>query len=466
MVKPLRLTVSLIEGVRENTRERWLSDDSGSRGAGRLAIRVSPNGKKRFYFRYFLGGKRVLIPLGLYSKNQAANCLTLEQAREVAMHYAFATHFNAIDLRQALISRVALATPPSSHAAVNAPVDASAHVANVPQRTLIDLCEAYVEHLRNRKAQSASTVASIIKNHVGSTKLAVLPAADLTAEQATELIRTVVNAGHLTTAKHLRQYLQAAYNLAKRGGKDPTIPASFKDFGIVNNPVSETASMSSAIKARERPVLSKLELGHIWLELCQSEHDLSVAFRALRLNFCLGGQRSLQLLRCKVSDVDIDRALIVLHDGKGRRTSPRKHFLPLTKEAMVEVLALRQMALDLGNPFLIPGAIKSKQLTPGPISKTVTEISRKLLRSKVLVEPFCYANIRSTIETSMAELDIPADVRAEIQSHGMGGIQKKFYDQWTYLPQKLKALEKWQKYLNESTDLAKLTSSVSSSKAK
>lgn len=116
------------------------------------------------------------------------------------------------------------------------------------------------------------------------------------------------------------------------------------------------------------------------------------------------------------------------------------------------------MALDLGNMYLIPGAVKSKPLTSSPITHTVSRLSRKLIDAKKLGEPFCYANIRSTIETRLAELEIPPDIRGEIQSHGLSGVQKKHYDQWQYIPQKLKALATWEKYLDEAVAYSKTVS--------
>jgi len=81
MAKSSRLTIGLIEGTSAGAKDIWLSDDDGSRGAGRLALRVSPSGSRLFYFRYFAGGKRILVPLGPYAKTATAGCLTLEEAR-------------------------------------------------------------------------------------------------------------------------------------------------------------------------------------------------------------------------------------------------------------------------------------------------------------------------------------------------------------------------------------------------
>jgi hypothetical protein len=38
--------------------------------------------------------------------------------------------------------------------------------------------------------------------------------------------------------------------------------------------------------------------------------------------------------------------------------------------------------------------------------------------------------------------------RPEIQSHGLGGVQDRHYDQYEYIKQKRKALLKWEKFLD------------------
>ena len=457
MANSSRLTIALIDGTRATSAEIWLSDDDGSRGGGRLALRVSPNGSKLFYFRYFVDGKRTLIPLGPYAKSPTANCLTLEEAREVVVSYAYAMRMaTTSDLRTALLARltapVAQPAPPVTPAAVVVQLRPDGG----PPRTVLDLCKAYSDHLQRRGAQSATTTAINVKNHVQPTPWALIPAAELTSEQAADMVRRVVDLGRTTTAKHLRQLLHAAYNLAIHGRNDPMTPASFKEFGVSVNPVSQTGLMRGVIAARKRPTVSQLELGHIWLSLIDESHDLSVAIRAARLTFYLGGQRCLQLLRCELSNVNLESGTLLIHDGKGRRITPREHRLPLTSGARSEVMALRQMALDLRNPYLIPGAVKGKPMTSSPVSHGITKISRKLCSEEKLSEPFCYANIRSTVETHLGELDVPPHIRAEIQSHDMSGVQKKNFDQAKYLKQKLKALETWQQWLTQAAELARV----------
>jgi len=57
--------------------------------------------------------------------------------------------------------------------------------------------------------------------------------------------------------------------------------------------------------------------------------------------------------------------------------------------------------------------------------------------------PFSMRDLRRTAETHMAALGISSDVRAQIQSHGLGGIQARHYDRHDYMPEKRAALALW-----------------------
>jgi len=73
--------------------------------------------------------------------------------------------------------------------------------------------------------------------------------------------------------------------------------------------------------------------------------------------------------------------------------------------------------------------------------------------------PFSMRDLRRTAETHMAALGISSDVRAQIQSHGLGGIQARHYDRHDYMPEKRVALALWMKrFRNLSTASQRKTS--------
>ncbi len=62
-------------------------------------------------------------------------------------------------------------------------------------------------------------------------------------------------------------------------------------------------------------------------------------------------------------------------------------------------------------------------------------------------EPFQLRDIRRTCETRLAAMGVSKDVRAQLQSHGLGGIQGRHYDKHDYLAEKSAALAAWAKFL-------------------
>src|ERR1700680_3706907 len=73
----------IVKSKPKATGDRWLSDDIGERNAGRLQLRISPKGVKRFYFRYAVPGRdRIVIPLDVFTDKPKDGAITLAQARE------------------------------------------------------------------------------------------------------------------------------------------------------------------------------------------------------------------------------------------------------------------------------------------------------------------------------------------------------------------------------------------------
>jgi len=96
-----------------------------------------------------------------------------------------------------------------------------------------------------------------------------------------------------------------------------------------------------------------------------SDDDLSDM--ALKLALFSGGQRMAQLLRAKVSDYDKDSQTLRLWDGKGKRSTPREHLLPLAPKAAAIVEKLIERAKPLETPLLFSSFGKTQlvETTPG-----------------------------------------------------------------------------------------------------
>lgn len=179
--------------------------------------------------------------------------------------------------------------------------------------------------------------------------------------------------------------------------------------------------------------------------------DESIADQALQLALFAGGQRMAQLLRAKVSDYDQETETLRLWDKKGKRITPREHLLPLAPKGAAIVEKLLAMAKEESDLlFSSNGSTPMVETTPG---KRVFSICQAMG-----CEAFDLRDIRRTCETMLAGMGVSKDVRAQLLSHGLSGVQAAHYDRYEYITEKRNALDAWERRLD---DIAKGKSSDS-----
>ena len=262
------------------------------------------------------------------------------------------------------------------------------------------------------------------------------------------MLRKLTEAGKGRTAAKLRSYVRAAYALAVKVETHPGTPSAMLGFRIEINPAQTISALTEYNKARER-VLSEPELRAYWSALREIE---GTASDGLQLAVILGGQRPAQLLRAKVQDVDLHGRVIKLFDHKGKRAQPRVHVLPIPELALpiVERLIAGSEKLDTDWLFSTRG---KAPLRPETVSVLVARIVKQLIAKpqdeRVVKIDFELRDIRRTCETLLARIGISRDTRAQLQSHGLGGIQQIHYDKHDYMPEKSNALRAWSAFLQQ-----------------
>lgn len=417
--------------------DEWLSDGA-VRGSGALWARRSRRGVS-LYFRYTHEGQKRALALGAWNESGNGG-LTLAQARERAAALSAIYREGTTDLH-GHVQREREATERAQKAAD----DAARRAAEDAQRgTLRQLIEAYTGHLERQGKQSARDARSILTRHVleAAPDLAGRKASELGIDDFVGLIGRLVEAGKGRTAAKLRSYLRAAYQLALASRTDPTAPLTMRSFGIIANPISGIGALSKYSRARDRN-LSAPELGAFLRRIDALEPGPKRD--ALHLLLLLGGQRPLQLLRLHASDVDLSAGSVTLSDPKGARQQPRRHVLPLVREAAA-ILRGRIDGIAASAPvFSTDGETPMRHET---LSVTVAEISEAMVRAGEAREPFQLRDVRRTCETLLAGLGVSSDVRAQIQSHGLGGIQQRHYDRHDYSTEKRRALARWSRHLS------------------
>lgn len=430
------LSAQRIARTKPSQGEVWLSDDHKLRGTGRLLLRITPGGTHRFYFRYAQKGGRKTVSLGPYSRTAKEGYLTLQQARVLARSYAASLH----------LAKPGASTVPSptAHDAATA-----APKGNAPAGpTLVDLCRAYARDLRRRERNSATAVAGEIERHIATSSIAAMPARDVTPEDVTALLRAMIERGIGSTASRVRSILHTVYEVALNARFNPGTSPELIDPLLKSNPLSNIRTLREYSVPRRR-ALSIPELRELWrlVHKQRTDHD-TVQLRALRLAVLLGGQRCQQLMRVRVDDVDLEGGTILLLDPKGRRTTAREHRLPLLGTALAEVQWLIQHALDAGSSFLFPSVKPTISVTSTTVSNLVTSFCKTMLANGTVTAHFQFSDLRRTAETRLAALGISKDVRAQLQSHGLSGVQTRHYDQYDYMVEKRAALQTWEAFLN------------------
>jgi len=297
--------------------------------------------------------------------------------------------------------------------------------------TLERLLTDYCDHLEKLKRKSYRDARSIFRLHVTEAwpKVAAMPAKDVTDEQFADMMRTLIKAGKGRTANKLRSYARAAYQMAKAAKSKPSIPASFKEYGVVLNPVADTQPDESQNKADKRP-LGREDMQTYWTKI-----KALPGFKGalLRLHLLTGGQRIEQLVNLLTADASASE--IKLFDGKGRPGHPpRPHVVPLTKEA---AKALKECG---------PVGEYALSTDSGKTHVAATSLSSWAVEAAG-IEGFQAKRLRSGVETLLAAAKISKEIRGRLQSHGVAGVQARHYDGHDYMAEKRKALAVLEKLL-------------------
>lgn len=419
--------------------DTWAQDES-PRGAGALIARITPSGSRTFYFRYTgPDQKQIRLPIGFYDPDGNSG-LSLAQAREKAGELS-RLYQTEKDLRGYLERqrrdledkrRIEDARREAQEAAKNA-------------GTLRALLVAYGDHLERQNKPSAADVRRLLHLHVleAHPGIADTKAAELTGKNLLRVISDLVEAGHRRTAAKVRSCLRAAYALALGAETDPNLPDTFRGFNLEINPAASLATVKNAIRPGERSLTEK-ELRCYLIEVNAIESP--VVRSALLLALHLGGQRMEQLLRVMPNDIDLEGMTVRLFDAKGRREKPRAHVLPLTEKTKALFAELLKINGQTGIVFTANGKVRMTKDTP---SKAATAIAKRLAeRGELSGGLFQMRDIRRTCETMFAAMGISRDIRAQLLSHGLSGVQNQHYDRHDYQEEKRNTLMSWEALLD------------------
>lgn len=407
----------------------WLTE-TGNRNEGSLRAKGGPHGA-RLYYRYRDSvGRYDDLPIGTFDE-KGKRGLTLDQARAEVRALRARYLSGERDLRAALEAderERQRQHEAEEHAAEMAKATAAA--------TLEALLSGYVEQLRRAGKPSAREVERTLHNHVRDAwpKLWRMPAAKVTTDDLLTMVARVANANKLREAAKLRSYLKAAYAAAIRARQDARGLPELRALKITHNPASDLVTIEGASNARDR-ALSLAELRAYWKRVCALP-DPSGAL--LRFHLLTGGQRIEQLGRLTRDDLDSDLDCVRIRDSKGRRKTARVHDVPLIPAALE---ALRAMGCEVG-PYLFT-------VTHGEIGAVYATVQHRVRAIAVDMQEggelekglFTVGDLRRTVETRLSAAGLQPHEMAQLQSHGLGGVQARHYNKHDYLQEKRAALE-------------------------
>lgn len=389
---------------------------------GSLEARKISTGAVLFYWRYTTDGKTGREPIGQYSPSNPPRGITpIAGLYSLAAAKAAAQNMAGEHEAHKALGGYAELKAAKQQAAKQRAADKQARAS----KTLEALMMLYTAHLAKQGKSSHRDVLSIVTNHLVNPhpKLAAKPACEVSAEAIADVIRGVIESGKDRTANKLRSYLHAAFKLAAGARLNAATPLAFKAFTITANPVTDIPANSEANKAAKNPVKTH-ELRTYW-QAIQGMNDKRGAL--LRIHLLTGGLRPQQLLR--LSRADIDGSAFTLYDIKGKRSTPRAYTTPMLAAVQAD---LKLFADNVGLVFSNDGGKTAIR------AETLSGWAKDAVNGAI--ENFQLKRIRSGIETLLASKRVSKDIRAQLQSHGISGVQDKNYDAYHYLPEKLEAL--------------------------
>jgi hypothetical protein len=361
-----KLNGRAVDTARIDAGEKMLSD------GGNLYLRVRPE-SRAWVFNYTApNGKRRKMILGDYPTHSLldARAWASEQRRLLG---------EGVD---------PAAARDAASAAARAPATTS--------KTVGDLLDTYRDSLIGKA--SHRQVSNVLKNHVGDS-LRKLPLATVTKADLAAPIRKLKDAGKLRTAGLLHSYIMRAFTLAHDAHENPDAPAAFVPFTMTSNPVADMKQITGGTGETHEQVMTITQLREYATAL--QGRPQSAARDTLLLSLYCGGQRLAQVARATMEG----NATMVIMDGKGKRTAPRRHALPLIGPA---------------------SGIAAPGLSDNRAVDNLVDAATSIIE-KISGGAYTQRVIRRTIENLLFDAGFSPSDTGLLLSHGLSGVQYQHY---------------------------------------
>ena len=383
-----------------------------------LGLRVTAKGARAYVFQGWIDGGSVRVTIGSPDVWPLETIWTTDRGTGQRVEVQRGARQEAARLKALVDGGVNPAEQRREQAAEK--VRRKAVTESLKAKTVEALFTAYVELLKQRQKLDARDAESTLQRFLAANEdLAAKPAHAATSADFVSGLRKLHEKGKVREPGKVRSYAHAAFRTAMLAATDPKIPVKFEAFHVTANPLATIRATPA--RADKRP-MTVAELRTFW-RIAKATEGTTGAL--MRLHLLTGGQRIAQLLRLQREDVHAD--YIVLRDPKGRRAEARRHAVPLLDDAKEALKAFS------GAPGVF--TVDRKAISPAVLARLEAEAIGEQ------IEAFEPKRLRSGIETALASLGVGREIRAQLQSHGLGGVQDRHYDDHDYLAEKRAALQ-------------------------
>ncbi|MEL0630416.1 tyrosine-type recombinase/integrase [Psychromonas aquatilis] len=420
-------TLNKIIGFKTKQSSYYEWEDDGTKGMGRLGVKIFSSGSKRFVFRYYVDGNRKFIKIG-DAPTSRENGVTLAAARLAAKKYGAM-------LQAGLDPRLELGLIKAEE---ENKVKVEAQKGSIEQ-----LFNSYTSQMKKDGKRTYKAVLKSLEKEVYPYIKPETKAKNVTKDDLVIILSHMIKRGALTQSNRVRSYLMAAFNYGLAHDNDPANFIDDAKFGLLFNPVSAIPKQKSAEKVGEHFLSDsevKLLLNDLNNEFLRFQMGNSIR-NLISLLFYTGGQRPFELASSKWESINWEAKTLLITTDISKNKRP--HLVPLTESAIF--ILSKQKENSGESDFIFPHRFdRERHITLDSLSRAIARY-----RNKTDIRPFIPRDIRRTCKTLMGELGISKSIRDRLQNHALHDVSSKHYDRYEYMPEKQRALEAWEQKLNE-----------------
>lgn len=391
-----KLTVKQVKAAAPGEKAYKLSDGGG------MFLYVTPEGHKRWRFKYRYQGKEKLISLGVFPD------VDLAMARK-----------RRLEARRLLAEDI----------------DPSAHRQHAKQTRTAESANTFkalaVEWVGNKapgwSEGHADRVLLRLNKHIFPS-LGALPLTSITAPELLKALRPIEHAGANETAHRLLQYCSLVFRYAIATGR------------AERDPAADLRGALQPVRKRHYPAITDPQaLGEL-LRAIDGYSGYGPARLALRLA-PLVFVRPGELRAAEWAEVDLDNAVWVI-PARRLKSSPQDHVVPLATQA-VSILKDAQ-ALSGDGRYVFPGA---RDRTRPLSDMTLSAALRRLGYEK---EVMTVHGFRATARTLLDEvLGFRADFIEHQLAHAVRDPNGRAYNRTSFLTERAGMMQRWADFLDE-----------------